>query len=98
MGPPLVTLGLVLLLVATMLTIGTALTVEGFTALLRRPRALMAAIAVNVVVVPAVAVALVNGLALDGPVATGSCSPQPRPAEAPGRCWPTMPAEIWPWG
>ncbi|GAA2378945.1 hypothetical protein GCM10010404_39090 [Nonomuraea africana] len=71
MGSPLVTLGLVLLLVATMLTIGTALTVEGFTALLRRPRALMAAIAVNVVVVPAVAVALVNGLALDGPVAYG---------------------------
>ncbi|WP_336209560.1 hypothetical protein [Nonomuraea sp. LPB2021202275-12-8] len=71
MGSPVVTAGLVVLLVATMLTIGTTLTVEGFTALLRRPRALVAATAVNVVVVPALAVALVHGLALDGPVAYG---------------------------
>ncbi|MEV0819957.1 hypothetical protein [Nonomuraea rubra] len=71
MGSPLVTLGLLLLLVATMLTIGTALTGQGLTALLRRPRALVAATAVNIVVVPAAAVALVHGLALDGPVAYG---------------------------
>ncbi|MGW3365019.1 hypothetical protein ACWDOR_18960 [Streptosporangium canum] len=71
MGSAPVTLGLVLLLVATMLTLGTALTAEGFTVLLRRPRALVAAAAVNVVVVPAVAVALVNGLELDGPLAYG---------------------------
>ncbi|MEU8109481.1 hypothetical protein AB0C18_37830 [Nonomuraea muscovyensis] len=71
MGPPVVTAGLVMLLVATMLTIGTALTVEGFTTLLRRPHTLAAATAVNVAVVPAAAVALVHGLALDGPVAYG---------------------------
>ncbi|MFD8531664.1 hypothetical protein ACFV0L_30020 [Streptosporangium canum] len=71
MGSAPVTLGLVLLLVSTMLTLGTALTAEGFAVLLRRPRALVAAAAVNVVVVPAVAVALVNGLGLDGPLAYG---------------------------
>ncbi|MEO3891464.1 hypothetical protein [Nonomuraea sp. B5E05] len=71
MGSPLVTLGLLLLLVATMITIGTALTGQGLTAMLRRPRALVAAMAVNVVVVPAAAVAVVHGLALDGPIAYG---------------------------
>ncbi|GAA3513241.1 putative Na+-dependent transporter [Streptosporangium album] len=71
MGSAPVTLGLVLLLVATMLTIGTALTLEGFTVLRRRPRALVAAAAADIVIVPAVAVALVNGLGLDGPLAYG---------------------------
>ncbi|MGP3935545.1 hypothetical protein [Nonomuraea sp. KM88] len=88
MGSPLVTLGLLLLLVATMITIGTALTGQGLTAMLRRPRALVAAMAVNVVVVPAAAVAVVHGLALDGPAPTGSCWPPPRPSSA-SSCWPT---------
>ncbi|WP_197287272.1 bile acid:sodium symporter family protein [Planomonospora sphaerica] len=66
-----VTIGLVVLLTATMLTIGTALTRQGLAALLRRPRALVAAAVVNVVVVPALALALVAVLGLDGPIAYG---------------------------
>lgn len=65
--------------------------------MLRRPRVLVAAAAVNVLVVPAVAVALVTGLALDGPVAYGIVLAQSRPAGAPARCWHTTLAVIWPW-
>jgi BASS family bile acid:Na+ symporter len=71
MGSPLVTLALIVLLLATMLTVGTSLTMAGFTALLRRPLVLTAAVVANVVVVPAFAVLLVRLLQLDGAIAYG---------------------------
>ncbi|MFB4294654.1 hypothetical protein ACBI99_43960 [Nonomuraea sp. ATR24] len=71
MDAPLITLALVVLLLATMLTVGTSLTPAGFAALLRRPLALAAAVLVNVVVVPAIAVLLVGLLSLDGAIAYG---------------------------
>lgn len=60
-----------LLLVATMLTVGTSLTVRGFRDLLSRPLGLVAAVAVNVVAIPAVAVGTVVLLDLNGAVAYG---------------------------
>ncbi|MFG1697225.1 hypothetical protein [Nonomuraea sp. NPDC049309] len=66
-----ITLALVALLVATMLTAGTSLTVAGVAALLRRPLALVVATAVVVVAVPALAVLLVRLLELEGPIAYG---------------------------
>lgn len=71
MGSPLVTVALVLLLVATMLTVGTSLTVRGFHDLLGRPLALVAAVVVNVVAIPAVTVGAVVLLDLNGAVAYG---------------------------
>lgn len=71
MDSPLITLALVVLLLATMLTVGTSLTLSGFAALLRRPLALTAAVLVNVVAVPAIAVLLVGLLRLDGAIAYG---------------------------
>ncbi|GGL50097.1 hypothetical protein GCM10014719_59160 [Planomonospora parontospora subsp. antibiotica] len=66
-----VTGGLVVLLAATMLTIGTGLTREAFTRLVRRPGALAAALIVNVVVIPAVALLIVTVLGLQGPIGYG---------------------------
>ncbi|WP_031162036.1 hypothetical protein [Streptosporangium roseum] len=97
MGSAPITLGLVLLLVATMLTLGTALTAEGFAVLLRRPRALVAAAAVNVVVVPAVAVAPVNGLGLDGPLAYRIVLAAAAPGGGTAHCWPTTLTAICLW-
>ncbi|MFB4269160.1 hypothetical protein [Nonomuraea sp. GTA35] len=71
MDSPLITLALVVLLLATMLTVGTSLTLAGFAALLRRALALTAAVLVNVVAVPAIAVLLVRLLRLDGAIAYG---------------------------
>lgn len=73
MGSPLVTPALIVLLPATMLTVGTSLTAAGFTALLPPPLVLTAAVVVvaNVVVVPALAVLLVRLLQLDGAIAYG---------------------------
>lgn len=71
MDSPLITLALVVLLLATMLTVGTSLTPPGLAALLRRPLALTAAVLVNVVAVPAIAVLLVRLLSLDGAIAYG---------------------------
>lgn len=66
-----VTIALIVLLLATMLTVGTELTISGFVALLRRPLALIVAVLVNTVLVPAVAVLLTAVLRLDAPVALG---------------------------
>ncbi|WP_440106722.1 hypothetical protein [Streptosporangium sp. H16] len=70
-GSPTVTIALVVLLVATMLTVGTGLTGSAFTGLLRRPLALALALTVNVIVIPAAAVILTAWLRLDGPIAYG---------------------------
>ncbi|TQN33235.1 BASS family bile acid:Na+ symporter [Haloactinospora alba] len=71
MDAPPVTLGLVLLLVATMTTVGTELSPSGFVRLLHRPATLAVALAANLLLLPASAVALVAVLDLDGGVAVG---------------------------
>ncbi len=86
MGSPLVTPALIVLLLATMLTVGTSLTAAGFTALLRRPLVLTAAVVANVVVVPALAVLLVRLLQLDGAIAYGLMLAAAAPAAAREHC------------
>ncbi|MEV0430927.1 hypothetical protein [Micromonospora sp. NPDC050495] len=60
-----------MLLVASMLAVGAGLRVGDFAALLRRPGPLVVALVVNVVVVPALALAAIHVAGLSGQVALG---------------------------
>ncbi|GAA1393124.1 hypothetical protein ACFQZ4_37245 [Catellatospora coxensis] len=64
-------LALAVLLIASMLAVGTTLDLPAFTALLARPAPLLVALGVNVLAVPAVAVAVGWALHLPTPVAAG---------------------------
>jgi bile acid:Na+ symporter, BASS family len=73
-GSPVVTIALVVLLVATMLTLGTGLTGAAFAHLLRHPAALVLALAVNVLLIPAIAVVLVSQIRQTVMHSTGAIS------------------------
>jgi bile acid:Na+ symporter, BASS family len=71
MNPSVSTSALAVLLIASMLTVGSGIDREAFERLRRRPRPLFVALLLNLVLVPAVAVIGVNLAGLEGPIAMG---------------------------
>jgi BASS family bile acid:Na+ symporter len=80
------TAAVAVLLVASMLAVGTAATVDDFRALVRRRGLLTVAVVFNVIVLPGLAVVLVTAAGLPPEVALGVVLAAAAPGGAPARC------------